>query len=286
MFRTHGPGGRRLLPPTLARYASAFRSWRGATGGIILLVLTLAAILAPVLYPGGPDQQSRNALVAPSWAHPFGLDEVGRDIFARAIYGLGIDLSLIFLAVPAAVIGGLFLGLSGIVSEPLGNAMQRLLDLIYGFPTLVLGLVLISILGPGWLPLFITIAVCGLPPIGRLARASYLEQRGREYVVAARVLGTSDTRILVRHIIPNALDPVIVQGAIWGVVAIYIEAGLSIVGLGIQPPTPSLGVLLNNGLRFVDMLPSYVLGPTLIVLLLAMALMLIADALNKTVNRG
>jgi peptide/nickel transport system permease protein len=270
--------------PGLSRYARAFRSTRGVIGLLILGTLVAAALAAPLILPGGYDEQGRGALASGSVDHPFGTDELGRDILTRAIYGLRIDLSLLFTAVPLSMVVGTMLGLSGALSQRLGAGTQRLLDVIDGFPSLILGLCIVAIMGPGWLPLFITIAISGIPSIGRYARASWLAQQNREYVVAARVLGVSRWKVLIRHVLPNAMDGILVQGAVLMVVGVYIEAGLSIVGLGVVPPTPSLGVLLNNGLRFVTESPIYVMGPALILLLLTLAFGFVADALNDAVN--
>ncbi|MEV4577606.1 ABC transporter permease [Nonomuraea angiospora] len=275
----------RRLNPTLARYLSAFRTPKGVIGLSILAVMSLAALLAPVLFPGGYDEQGREALTGISAGHIFGVDEFGRDIFVRSIYGLRIDLSLIFTAVPLSMAIGVLLGLSGALSEHLGSAVQRLLDVIIGFPGLILGICLVAILGPGWPALFLTILISGLPTAGRLARGAWLAQQSREYVLAARVLGVSRPQLLVRHVLPNAMDSAVVNAAVWMVVGVYIEAGLSIVGLGVQPPTPSLGVLLNNGLRFVTQSPTYIVGPALLLLLVAVAFSLVSDALNEAVNR-
>jgi peptide/nickel transport system permease protein len=275
----------RRLSPTAARYLSAFGTPRGIVGLTLLSLLVLAAALAPVLFPGGYDVQGRESLTGMSAAHPFGQDEFGRDIFVRSIYGLRMDLSLILLAVPLSMTVGMLLGLAGAISERLGTAVMRLCDVIIGFPSLLLGICLVAVLGPGWFPLFLTITIAGMPTAARLARSAWLVQQGREYVLAARVLGVSRGRLMVRHVIPNAADSIVTNGAVWMVAGVYIEAGLSIVGLGVQPPTPSLGVLLNNGLRFVTVAPTYVIGPALLLLLLALAFMLIADALNAAVNR-
>ncbi|WP_431917327.1 ABC transporter permease [Nonomuraea jabiensis] len=275
----------RRLNPTLARYLSAFRTPKGVIGLSILAVMSLAALLAPVLFPGGYDEQGREALTGISAGHVFGVDEFGRDIFVRSIYGLRIDLSLIFTAVPLSMAIGVLLGLSGALSEHLGSAVQRLLDVIIGFPGLILGICLVAILGPGWPALFLTILISGLPTAGRLARGAWLAQQSREYVLAARVLGVSRPQLLVRHVLPNAMDSAVVNAAVWMVVGVYIEAGLSIVGLGVQPPTPSLGVLLNNGLRFVTQSPTYIVGPALLLLLVAVGFSLVSDALNEAVNR-
>ena len=143
----------------------------------------------------------------------------------------------------------------------------------------------VLVLGAGFESLLVSIIIIGLPTFGRLARASLLAQQQREYVIAARTLGISRPRIMVRHILPNALDAIIVQGAVFVVHAIFFEASLSIVGLGIQPPAPSLGSLLNVGMQYITQSSTYILGPTIILLLLAFALSLLTDALNETVNR-
>ncbi|MFF9803094.1 ABC transporter permease [Streptomyces rochei] len=276
---------RRTLNPTLARYLSAFRTPKGIIGLSILAVMVLAALLAPVLFSGGFDQQGSNTFAGPSGRHLFGTDEFGRDIFVRSIYGLRVDLSLILTAVPLSMALGTLFGLSGAIHEWLGAGLQRLLDVIIGFPGLILGVCLVAVLGPGWFALFLTILIGGLPSAGRLARGAWLTQQGKEYVLAARVLGVSRRQLLVRHVLPNATDAIVVNGAVWMVIGVYIEAGLSIVGLGVQPPTPSLGVLLNNGLRFVTQSPTYIMGPAVLLLLLAVGVSLMSDALNEAVNR-
>jgi peptide/nickel transport system permease protein len=273
------------LNASLRRYLQAFRTVKGAGGVALILVLTIAAILAPLLFPGGVDQQTRDSLLGPSGAHLFGTDELGRDIFARVIYGLGTDLSLIYIAVPISMILGTLLGLIGAMSERLGSGVQRVLDIVVGFPGLILGICVVLVLGTGWRALLIAIVIAGLPAFGRLARATLLAQQDREYVLAARTIGVGRWRVLVRHILPNAVDPILVQGAVFVVQAIVIEAALSIVGLGIQPPQPSLGALLNTGIRYINQSPVYVLGPTMILFLLALGFTLLADALNETVTR-
>ncbi|MEV7872235.1 ABC transporter permease [Streptomyces sp. NPDC088124] len=277
--------GRRTLNPTLARYLSAFRTLKGVTGLSILAVMTLAALAAPVLFPGGFDQQGASTFAAPSAQHLFGTDEFGRDIFVRSVYGLRVDLSLILTAVPLSMAIGTLLGLCGALSEWLGAGVQRLLDVITGFPGLILGVCLVAVLGAGWFALFLTILIAGLPSAGRLARGAWLAQQDREYVIAARVLGVSRPKLLVRHVLPNTLDSIVVNGAVWMVLGVYFEAGLSLVGLGVQPPTPSLGILLNNGLRFVSQSPTYIIGPAAVLLLLAVGVSLMSDALNEAVNR-
>lgn len=273
-------GRQRFLNEGVARYLRALTQPQGLVGGGLLLLLIAAAVLAPVLFPGGVDQQSRDSFLPPSLTHPFGTDELGRDIFVRCIFALQVSVSLVIVAVPLAAVSGTLMGLSGAVSRLLGDGFQRLFDVILGFPSLVLGICIVIIIGPGWLSLVVTIVIFSLPQFGRLARGALLAEQGREYVLAARVLGVSKGKIMLRHILPNALDPIFVQVSLSMIAGIFIEAALSIVGLGIQPPTPSLGTLLNVGIRYVYVQPMYTAGPIIMLLLLALAFNLIADAFN------
>ncbi|MER7787018.1 ABC transporter permease [Streptomyces sp. NPDC097640] len=266
------------------RYLLAVRRPRGAVGVSLLGLLVLTALLVPA-FSAGYDQQSTTTFAPPSWPHPFGTDELGRDIFVRTLYGLRSDLVLLFVGVPIAMALGTLLGIAGGLSRTLGLFLQRVFDIILGFPGLVLGIVIALILKPGVSALLLTIVIVLLPGYGRLARAALLTQEQREYVLAARVLGVDRGKVLIRHILPNAIDPIIVHTAIAMVVAIFLETGLSLVGLGIQPPQPSLGTLLNTGVRYLSFAPVYVLGPTLILLLLALAFSLLSDALNEAVTR-
>lgn len=277
---------RRITSPALRRYLQAFRTPKGAIGAALLIVLVAAALLAPAIFPAGYDVQTSGSLLAPSWAHPFGTDELGRDIFTRTIYGLRTDLSIVAVAVPLGLIVGTALGMLGAISAGAGTAVQRLLDVIVGFPGIVLGVCIVVVLGPGWLSLVLAIAISSLPTFGRLSRATMLSQSQREYVTAARTLGVGRVTIVMRHILPNAIDPILVAGSVYVVYAIFIEAGLSIIGLGIQPPEPSLGSLLNNATRFINQAPTYIVGPTVVLFLLALSFSLISDALNRTVNRA
>jgi peptide/nickel transport system permease protein len=266
---------------TLVRYARAFRSPRGRIGAGTLLALVLVALASPLIGPGGYDQQSSATLTGASGQHWFGTDELGRDILVRTVYGLRTDLSLILTAVPVSLLIGTVMGLSGAVSKTLGAVTQRLLDIILGFPGLVLGVIIVMIIGEGWWALFFALVFAGLPGFGRMARAGLLAEQDRDYVLAARVLGIPTARRIRRHILPNIVDPLLVQTAIFMVVAIFIEAGLSIVGLGIEAPAPSLGAMLNVGARYATTHPSYVLGPGLVLLLLALSFTLLSDALNE-----
>ena len=275
----------RRVPPGLVRYLDAFRTVKGRVAATIILLLVLTALAAPLIFQRGYDHQTADTFVGLSAAHPFGTDELGRDLFVRSVYGLRTDLALVFLAVPISALAGSILGLIGSVYPWLGNLTQRVFDVIVGFPGLVLALSIVVILGVGWGALELAIVILGLPSFGRLARSVLLEQQHREYVIAARTLGIGRWRLLFRHIVPNAVDPLIVNAAVFLVHAVFIEAGLSVVGLGIQPPRPSLGSLLNSGIRYVNHSPTYVIGPMLVLLLLALGFSLLSDALNERVIR-
>lgn len=277
---------RRFASPAVRRYLQAFRSPRGAIGAVLLVVLVAMALLAPVMFPGGYDEQTGDSLLGPSLAHPFGTDELGRDLFARSMYGLRTDLSIVLVAVPIGLVVGTTLGMLGALSRTAGTLVQRVLDVIIGFPGILLGVCIVLVVGTGWLSLVLAIAISSLPTFGRLSRAAMLSQSQREYVTAARTLGVKRGTIVMRHILPNAIDPILVAGSVYVVYAIFIEAGLSIVGLGIQPPEPSLGSLLNNATRFINQSPTFIIGPTLTLFLLALAFSLISDSLNRTVNRA
>jgi len=263
-------------------YRGALRRPRGIVGAAVLVVLVAAALLVP-LFTAGYDAQSTDTFAAPGWEHPFGTDELGRDIAVRTLYGLRVDLVLLSAGVLAAMVVGTLLGAAGALSRTAGLALQRVLDIVQGFPSLILGMVIALLLGPGIGALTVSIAIFSLPGFARLARAGLLAQERRDYVLAAQTLGISRWRVLVRHIIPNTIDPIIVHTAIAMVVAIFLETGLSVVGLGIQPPEPSLGSLLNSGVRFLSLSPAYVLGPALALLLLALSFTLLSDALNEEV---
>jgi peptide/nickel transport system permease protein len=274
-----------VTAPGRSRYLTALTSPRGLAGLLVVGGLAVVALLAPVIAPHGYDAQGADALRPGSWSALFGTDELGRDVFARALYGLRTDLSLVGLAVPASALLGTLLGLSGFLSPRLGTAIQRGLDVILGFPSLILGISIALVVRPGWPALFVAIVIYGLPGFGRLARATLLAQQQRDYVLAARMMGVSRGRVLLRHILPHAADPIIVQMATGMVSGIFLESSLSIVGLGIQPPAPSLGALLNTGMRYMSQQSLYVVGPALLLLLLAWGLILLSDALNEAVTR-
>jgi len=263
------------------RYLAAIRTPKGLIGGSVVVLVVGLALLAPVLFPAGYDVQSRDSFASPSWAAPFGTDEVGRDVFVRSVFGVRTDLSLVGVAIPIAALAGTLMGLLGAIHAVLGSLAQRVLDLVMGFPSLILGICVALVVGPGWLALVIAMTIYALPAFGRLARATLLAQENRDYVVAARMLGVSRGRIMVRHILPHTVDTMIAQAVVAVVASIFLESSLSIVGLGVQPPQPSLGVLLNSGARYMEQQPYAVLGPAALLFVLVLGFSLLADAITR-----
>ena len=258
----------------------AFKSPKGAIGAGLLLVLVSAALLAPMFFPGGYDQQSGNSLQPPSWANLFGTDELGRDLFTRTVFGLRTDLSIVAVAVPLGLVVGTTLGMLGAISRSAGTLVQRFLDVVVGFPGIVLGVSIVLVIGPGWISLVLAIAISSLPTFGRLSRATMLSQSQREYVTAARTLGVSRIRVVLRHILPNAMGIIIVAGTLLMSGAILIESALSFLGFGVRAPDVSLGLLISKYQDTFSVAPFLFWWPGLFIISIALFVNFIGDGLR------
>jgi peptide/nickel transport system permease protein len=217
----------------------------------VLVVLAAVAVLAPLLAPHDPAQQLdivRLKSQPPSFAFPFGTDQLSRDVFSRVLYGGRVSLSVGFLAaLGSVVIGTLYGAVAGYAGHAIDAVLMRTVDALMAMPRVLLVLTVMALWGgasPGTLIAFL--AATGWFQISRLVRAEVLSARSREYVVAARALGATGSRVLVRHILPNALSPVIVAATMSFGSAILLEAGLSFIGVGIQPPRPSWGNIMHD----------------------------------------
>jgi peptide/nickel transport system permease protein len=267
-------------------YLRGLLSARGITGVVIIGVLVLASLIGP-LFADSPTFQQHNAmLLGPSLSHLLGTDELGRDILARVLAGIRADLVIGLIGVPAAALIGTALALFGSLSRFADTALQRLFDVLLAFPALVLAIAITAVLGTGEQALVIAVMLSNIPVFGRLIRGSVLVLRDREYVVAARVGGVRPGRLLYRHILPNALDPLIVQFALSMSTAVLLEGGLSFVGIGIQIPQPSLGNMLNEAIPYLSTDPAFALGPLICIGALVVGFNLIADSLNAGARRG
>jgi peptide/nickel transport system permease protein len=251
-------------------------------GGIcILLVLAVFALAPGVVAPYDPLAFDFSALLAPpSHAHPFGTDQFGRDVLSRTISGTIVDVQIaLFATVFPGLIGtliGLLVGWYGGVADAV---FGRLVDLVVTFPFLVLVIAIVAVLGPGLINMYIAITVVGWVFYARLMRSEVMVQRSGEYVAAARVLGYGTARIIFRHILPNAVRPVLVYVVTDMALAILLGSSLGYLGLGAQPPMPEWGVLIADGKNFFTQAPWITLFPGLIIVFAGLGFSLTGDGL-------
>ncbi|MFF2121849.1 ABC transporter permease [Kitasatospora sp. NPDC058184] len=267
------------------RYRAALLSPRGLTGLALVGAVALAGLLAPLLTGTDPNAQSALALAGPGAAHPFGTDDLGRDLYSRVLHGIGTDLALIVTAVPVGALLGCSAALLAATSRWSDLAAQRAFDLLLAFPGLILALAVTAVLGPGRWPVVIVIALAEIPGYGRQLRAGILVQREREYALAARVGGASRARVLLRHVLPNAVDPLIVQTAVALSLGVFIEGAMSFLGLGVRPPDPTLGSILSQSVAYLATHPTFAAAPLAATTALVLGFTLIAEALNRGIRR-
>ena len=256
-------------------------------GLVIITVFVLSAVLADRIAPYSPTKQKiTESLKPPSAAHWLGTDELGRDIFSRVLYGGRVSLQVGVVSVGLAMLVGTTLGLmAGYWSNsPVEQIIMRTMDGVLSFPALVLALAIVGMLGPskaGEFPKAIwAIGIVGIPAYARLTHGQVLSVREREYVMAARTIGASDRRIMFLHILPNVTAPLIVQASLGIGGAILTEAGLSFLGLGVQPPTPSWGSMLNAGRGYLEIDPWLMFGPGMAIFLTVLGFNFLGDAIR------
>ena len=265
-------------PPRLER-----RNPLAVAGVVMIALFTLLALFGPWIAPQDPayiDLPAR--LQAPSTAHWFGTDELGRDILSRVIYGARISMlvggSVVVVALGLGLVLGSIAGYYGGVTDRFLNVI--VMNAFMSFPGILLAIAFVAFLGPGIFNLILALAIGGWVGYARLVRAQVLAAREKEYVEAARALGASDWRIVTRHILPNIIQPVIVQAAIGMAGAVLAEATMSFLGLGVPPPTASWGSMLNDGRSHLFDAPHLVVFPALAVMLAVLSFNFIGDALR------
>jgi len=283
---TPGPGAAAADSPTRLALRQLARRPAAVFGGAVLLPVLVLALLAPWLAPYDPLATSWSAVrKAPSAAHWFGTDEVGRDLLSRVIWGARASLSAGLVAVVIAVAIGLPLGMvAGYLGGWVDMVIGRLTDAMLAIPFLILAIALAAFLGPSLQNAMIAIGVTATPLFVRLARGQVLQARAEDWVEAARSVGNPRARILVRHILPNILPPVLVQATLTIASAIIAEASLSFLGLGQQPPAPSWGSMLNTAQRFLTQAPWMALFPGAAIFLTVLAFNLFGDALRDALD--
>jgi ABC-type dipeptide/oligopeptide/nickel transport system permease subunit len=260
---------------------------RGASfgAGAVLLVV-LMAVLAPLLAPYDPLRQDVNSLLAPPGSlHLLGTDNTGRDVLSRVIWGSRVSLVAGLLSVAIAVVAGCAIGLAaGYWGGRLDGVLMRFIDAVLSFPALVLALALAAVLGAGLGGVLIALGVVYTPTFARLMRGQVLTVRTREYVHAARLLGGADSWILRRHILPNTSTPIVVQASLSVGFAILAEASLSFLGLGVQPPDPSWGSMINAGRGYLQQAPWLVFGPGAALFLTVLGLNFLGDGVRDALD--
>ena len=257
-------------------------------GLAIVLALALAAVLAPHLPLGSPTDISKDlALRAPTVDEPFGRDDLGRSLLSRVVHAYRVSLGIaVVSALLAALIGGPLGVIAGYAEGFLDQLIMRPLDILMAFPAVLLAIALMSVFGTGATLLSIALAVVYTPVMARVARAAVLATKVEVYVDGARALGASVPRLILAHILPNAATPILVQASVLMAIAILVEASLSFLGVGVRPPTPSLGLMLADGRGFMREAPWMVICPGLAIMLAVLGFNMLADGLRDWLDPG
>jgi peptide/nickel transport system permease protein len=255
-------------------------------GGAIVLLAVVAALMGPAVSRFDPStQELAQRLDGPSATHWFGLDELGRDIFARVLAGARISLMVGIIVVSISSVVGTFLGsVAGYFGGAVDETISRVIDVLLAFPGLLLAIALVAVLGPSLANVLFALSLIGWVGYARLVRGQVLRAREFEFVQAARALGAATPRILLRHIIPTALPAVTVQATLGMGGAILAEAALSFLGLGVQPPTPSWGTMLNGGRTHLLDAPHLTIFPGIAIALLVLGFNFLGDGLRDALD--
>jgi peptide/nickel transport system permease protein len=268
---------------TLRRFA---RSRLAVVGLVFVALIVAMAITAPLIATHAPTEQSLfRRLQGPSSEHYFGTDELGRDVFSRVVFGARYSL---FIGVSGAI-GGVLLGmtlgmLSGYFGTWVDQVIMRIIDIMLSFPGVLMAILIVSVLGPGIYNLIVALTIWFTPTIARLIRSTVLSLKGQEFIIAAYASGAGDLRIMARHLLPNALSPLIVYGTLSVAVALLVAAGLSFLGLGAQPPTPEWGAMIGSGRQYLRDAPNATLFPGLAIFFTVLSLNFIGDALRDALD--
>ncbi len=262
------------------------RNKLSVTGAVIVLTLILISVLAPVIAPYDPTSiDVYNVLSPPSREHPLGTDELGRDVLSRIIWGSRVSLKVGFVAVGIAITIGVTIGsIAGFYGGRVDAVLMRFVDIMLAFPTFFLILAVIAILEPGIFTIMAVIGVTGWMDVARLVRAEFLTLKERDFVDAAKALGMRNARLILRHILPNALSPVFVAATFGVAGAILTESGLSFLGLGVQPPDPSWGNILTAGKDNIEIAWWLSLYPGLAILITVLSYNLVGEGLRDALD--
>jgi len=257
------------------------RNFAFTSGAILTIVLILVALAAPLISPFDPNSQDTfRRLEPPSKQHLLGLDDLGRDVLSRILWGARVSLRVGFSVVFLASIIGITLGaMAGYFGGAVDTVVMRITDILLAFPGILLAIALVAVLGPSLNNVILALATIGWVGYARLVRGQVLKVREMEFVTAAKALGARSPRVIVRHVLPNVINPVIVMATLGLAGAILAEAALSFLGLGVQPPTPSWGAMLTAGRRYLGLANHLAIYPGIAIMLAVMGLNFLGDGL-------
>lgn len=265
----------------MRKFKQLLRNFAFTAGLVITIVLILVALLAPLLSPYDPNiQDTSRRLETPSHTHPLGLDDLGRDVLSRILWGARVSLRVGFSVVLLASLIGITLGaISGYFGGWIDTIIMRITDILLAFPGILLAIALVAVLGPSLNNVILALATIGWVGYARLVRGQVLKVREMEYVTAAKALGARSPRVIILHVLPNVMNPVIVMATLGLAGAILAEAALSFLGLGVQPPTPSWGSMLDAGRRYLGEANHLAIFPGAAIMLAVMGLNFLGDGL-------
>jgi peptide/nickel transport system permease protein/dipeptide transport system permease protein len=277
----------------LLEFIKQYKKNKAAVVGFIIVVLLFAiAIFAPIVAPYLPDIQNLpDRLIPPMWdakgvsSHILGTDDFGRDLFSRIIFGSRISLMVGAISVGVSLSFGLIMGIfAAYFGGKTDLIIMRIVDIMLSIPAILLAIVIVSILGPSLFSAMTAIGIVGIPTYARIVRASVLAEREKEYVIASRINGSSNLRLMFKVILPNCASPIIVQATMGFASAVLEAAGLSFLGLGAQPPTPEWGAMLSDSLQFITTAPWMIFYPGLAIFLTVLSFNLMGDGLMDVLD--
>jgi peptide/nickel transport system permease protein len=264
------------------RYKVFLKNKAAAAGLILAILISLVAIFAPLIAPYDVREQDfQNRYMRPSWSHPLGTDDFGRDTLSRVIYGTRISLSVGVLSVLLSAAAGVLVGMfSGYLGGKFDTLVVGIVNILMSFPTILLCLTILVIMGPGFWTIIFSIGFSLFSRFILIARGATLSVKQEKYVEAARLIGRRDMGILFLHVLPNISGPIIVIGSLWIATAIRIEASLSFLGFGVKPPMPTWGNMINAGMTFLTLDPWLVTVPGFAIMVTVIAFNMLGDGLR------
>ncbi|TBL75261.1 nickel transporter permease [Paenibacillus thalictri] len=282
-------GNERTYKPRtpLQMMVSRFKKNKRAMVGLwMVAIFIIVALLARWIAPYDPFAQNMQIMLeSPSWSHPFGTDEFGRDILSRIIYGAQISLMIGIVGVIISVVVGMALGtISGYYGGKADALIMRIMDIFMAFPSFLLALAIVSVLGPSMINVMIAIGIFSVPTFARISRSSVISVKNKEYIEASKAMGASDASIIFKHVIPNSIAPIIVLSTLRIATAILTASGLSFLGMGAQPPTPEWGAMLSTGREYLRTAPHVSTIPGLAIMFMVLAFNMLGDGLRDALD--